>query len=210
MTSEEAALRHEICQWGKSMFDRGLTFGSSGNLSARLPDGFLMTPTNSCLGFLEPDRLSKLDTDGRHVSGDPPTKELPLHLAIYTTRPTACGVVHLHSTYATALSCLTDTDPDDTIPSITPYMAMRVGRVPLLPYFKPGSADVVPSVLRTAGNHAAMLLSNHGPVVSGQSFRDAVFAAEELEETAKLIFLTKGRGVRAIPQAEIARLSPIK
>lgn len=191
MTPEEQQLRDEICRWGESLFKRDYTAGSSGNLSARLPDGFLVTPTNSCLGYLEPARLSKLDFAGTAVAGDAPTKEIPLHLAFYEARPQAGGVVHLHSTYATALSCLEDTDPEDAIPPITPYVVMRVGRVPLISYTHPGSTDTGAFVRVRAPDHAAALLANHGPVVSGRSFRDAVFAAEELEETAKLVLLTK-------------------
>ena len=209
MTQDEDALRRAICQSGKSMFDRGLTFGSSGNLSARLADGFLMTPTNSCLGFLDPDRLSRLDADGNHLSGDAPTKELPLHLALYAARHQAGGVVHLHSTYATALSCLADTDTADMIPPITAYMVMRVGRVPLLPYVQPGSPDIAPFIRAAASGHSAMLLANHGPVVSAVTFQDAVYAAEELEETAKLLFLTLGQNRRQIPPDGLARLRPI-
>ena len=207
MTSAEAALRDEICLWGRSMFERGLTSGASGNLSARLGDGFLMTPTNACLGFLDPAQLSRLDGDGRAVAGDPPTKEVPLHLAFYRARPQAGGVVHLHSTHATALSCLADVDPADAIPPITPYVAMRVGRVPVLPYTAPGSADAAPLIEAAARDHAAVLLANHGPVVSAASFRAAVFAAEELEETARLILLTRGMALRAIPGAEVAALA---
>jgi ribulose-5-phosphate 4-epimerase/fuculose-1-phosphate aldolase len=206
MMPEEQQLRDEICRWGESLFQRGYTAGSSGNLSARLADGFLVTPTNSCLGYLEPGKLSKLDAQGAPVSGDPPTKEIPLHMAFYEARPAAGGVVHLHSTYATALSCLVDTDPEDTIAPITPYVVMRVGRVPLLPYTHPGSADVRPLVLAKAGEHAAVLLANHGPVVSGRSFRDAVFAAEELEETAKLVFLTRQLPVRRLDPRIVAEL----
>jgi 3-dehydro-4-phosphotetronate decarboxylase len=209
MTDLETRLRDEICVWGKSMFDRGLTFGSSGNLSARLPDGFLLTPTNSCMGFLDPAALSKLGPDGTHLSGDPPTKEVPLHLAVYHARPQAMGIVHLHSTYATALSCLTDIDPDDAIPAITPYVVMRVGRVPVLPYTSPGSTEITALIHASAPQHAAFLLANHGPVVSAKSFRDAVFAAEELEETAKLVFLTSTRKVRLLSPAAIARLATV-
>jgi ribulose-5-phosphate 4-epimerase/fuculose-1-phosphate aldolase len=206
MTLEEQQLRDEFCRWGESLFMRGYTAGSSGNLSARLADGFLVTPTNSCLGYLEPGKLSKLDPQGVAVSGDAPTKEIPLHMAFYEARPQAAGVVHLHSTYATALSCLEDTDPDDAIPPITPYVVMRVGRVPLLPYTHPGSADVRPLVLAKAHDDAAVLLANHGPVVSGRNFRDAVFAAEELEETAKLVCLTKGLAVRRLAKQLVAEL----
>ena len=209
MTGEERALRDEICRLAGSMFARGLTAGSSGNLSARLPEGgFLMTPTNSCLGFLDPARLSKLDATGAHVAGDPPTKEVPLHLAFYGARPQAGGVVHLHSTYATAVSCLADTDPDDCIPPITPYVVMRVARVPLIPYTRPGSAEVAPLIAAKAAGAAAVLLANHGPVVSARTFRDAVFAAEELEETAKLVLLTRGMEVRRLSAEQVAALAP--
>lgn len=207
MTGDERALRDEICRLAESMFARGLTAGSSGNLSARLPDGFLTTPTNSCLGFLEAARLSKLDATGAHVAGDPPTKEVPLHMALYGARPQAGGVVHLHSTFATALSCLADTDAEDAIPPITPYVVMRVGRVPLIPYTRPGSAEVAPLIAAKAAGAAAVLLANHGPVVSARTFRDAVFAAEELEETARLVLLTRGMPVRRLSAEQVAALA---
>lgn len=206
MSPDERRLRDQFCRWGQSLFARGYTAGSSGNFSARLADGFLVTPTNSCLGFLEPEKLSRLDPSGRHVDGDPPTKEVPLHLSFYKARPQAGGVAHLHSTFATALSCLEDTDPDDAIPPITPYVAMRVGRVPLLPYTHPGSTDVAPLILRAAAEHGAVLLANHGPVVSGPFFEAAVFAAEELEETAKLVFLCRDRAARRLPDEAVAEL----
>jgi 3-dehydro-4-phosphotetronate decarboxylase len=203
---DEGALREQMVRWGKSLFERGLTAGSSGNLSARLDDGFLVTPTNACLGFLNPDRLCKLDGDGRHLAGDKPTKETPLHLSFYKARREAGGVVHLHSTYATLLSCLADADPSDMIPPITPYVVMRVGRVPLIPYTPPGSADVAPFILEKAPSHAAVLLANHGPVVSGPTFEAAVFAAEELEETAKLVVLARGLPIRTLPDGAVAEL----
>ncbi len=206
MNADEASAREGLVRWGKSMFDRGLTPGSSGNLSVRLADGYLFTPTNSCLGFLDADRLSKLDGEGRHVGGDPPTKELPLHFAFYESRPSARAVVHLHSTHATALSCLADTDPDDAIPPITPYVVMRVGKVPVVPYTRPGSADVAPLIRARAPDHPAILLGNHGPVVAGTSLEAAVFAMEELEETARLVLLTRGMAVRHLAGQEIADL----
>jgi len=153
-----------MVKWGKSLFERGLTGGSSGNMSVRLDDGYLSTPTNSCLGFLDAARLSKLDAAGKPVSGDPPTKELPLHIAFYEARPAAKAVVHLHSTYATVLSCLADIDAEDVLPPITPYVVMRVGKVPLLPYTRPGSPDVAPIIREKAPKHAGVLLANHGPV----------------------------------------------
>jgi ribulose-5-phosphate 4-epimerase/fuculose-1-phosphate aldolase len=206
MNDDERRAREGLVRWGKSLFDRGLTPGSSGNLSVRLADGYLFTPTNSCLGFLDAERLSKLDTAGQHVGGDPPTKELPLHFAFYESRPSARAVVHLHSTHATALSCLADTDPNDAIPPITPYVVMRVGKVPVVPYTRPGSADVAPLIRAKAPDHPAILLGNHGPVVAGASLESAVFAMEELEETARLVLLTRGMAVRHLATQEIADL----
>lgn len=165
-----------------------------------------MTPTNSCLGYLDPARIAKLDLEGNRLSGDAPTKETALHLAFYAARSKAGGVVHLHSTYATALSCLDETNPEDAVPMLTPYVAMRVGTVPVLPYTPPGSDAITPHIMRAAPGHAAVLLANHGPVVSGGTFRDAVFAAEELEDAAKLAFVTSGRAVRRLPTEEVARL----
>lgn len=205
--NEERELRHAIVRWGRSLFERGFTVGSSGNISVRLDDGYLMTPTNSCMGFLDPDRLSRLEASGAHVGGDKPTKELPLHFAFYETRPSARAVVHLHSTYATALSCLADVDPQDAIPPITPYVVMRVGRVPVVPYTKPGSPDVAPLIREKAPDHPAVLLANHGPVVAGTSLESAVFAAEELEETARLVVLTKGLDVRHLTPGQIEDLN---
>lgn len=206
LSPEEASARAGLVRWGRSLFERGLTPGSSGNMSVRLADGWLFTPTNSCLGFLDADRLSRLDAEGRHVAGDPPTKELPLHFAFYEARPSARAVVHLHSTHATALSCLSDTDPQDAIPPITPYVVMRVGKVPVLPYVRPGSAAVAPLIRARAGAHPAVLLGNHGPVVAGTSLEAAVFAMEELEETARLVLMTRGLAVRHLGPQEVAEL----
>ncbi|CEJ15104.1 L-fuculose phosphate aldolase [bacterium YEK0313] len=203
---DEAAARAGLVRWGRSLFERGLTPGSSGNISVRLADGYLVTPTNSCLGFLDAGRLSRLDAGGRHVAGDAPTKELPLHFAFYEARPAARAVVHLHATHATALSCLADVDPADAIPPITPYVVMRVGRVPVVPYTRPGSADVAPLIRAKAPDHPAILLANHGPVVAGASLDAAVFAMEELEETARLVLITRGMAVRHLSPAEIADL----
>lgn len=203
----EAELRDRVVQWGRLLFGRNFTVGSSGNISVRCGDGFLATPTNSCLGLLEAERLACLDADWRHVSGDKPTKEIPLHRAFYEGRPQTQAVVHLHSTFATALSCLADTDPADAIPPITPYVVMRVGRVPVLPYTLPGSPDVAPFVRAAAPDHAAVLLANHGPVVAGLSLDAAVYAAEELEETAKLVVLTRGLPVRNLDTDQVAVLN---
>lgn len=203
----EQALREAIVRWGKSLFERGLTAGSSGNISVRLDDGYLFTPTNSCLGFLDPAHLSKLDQAGRPISGDAPTKELPLHFAFYEARPTAKAVVHLHSTYATAVSCLADVDPDNVLTPMTPYVIMRVGEIPLVPYTRPGSADVAPLIREKAPGRAGILLANHGPVVAGTSLEQAVFAIEEIEAAAKLAILTRALKVRHLDSAQVADLN---
>lgn len=202
----EPEIRERLVRWGALLFGRGYTAGSSGNLSARVEGGFLVTPTNACLGLLDPARLSRLDADWKPVSGDPPTKELPLHRAFYEGRPGTGAVVHLHSTYATLLSCLDDVDPADAVPTITPYVVMRVGRVPVLPYAPPGSDGLGPFVRAAAAESAAVLLANHGPVVSGPSLDAAVYAAEELEETAKLAVLGRGLPLRRLDPAQIADL----
>lgn len=202
----EERIRDDLVRWGKSLFERGLTAGSSGNMSVRLDDGFLFTPTNSCLGFLDAERISKLDLAGRYVSGDPPTKELPLHFGFYDRRPAARAVVHLHSTFATALSCLSDIDPADAIPPLTPYVVMRVGRVPVIPYTRPGSAEVRPMIEALAADHPAVLLENHGPVGAGASLEAAVFAIEEMEEAAKLAIILRGMKVRHLAPEAIADL----
>lgn len=202
----EQEMRAGMVKWGASMFARGLTSGSSGNISVRLDEGYLATPTNSCLGFLDAARLSRLDASGVHIDGDKPTKEWPLHMAFYGNRPTARAVVHLHSTYAAALSCLGDVDPLDAIAPLTPYVVMRVGKVPLVPYSRPGSAAIAAPVAELAPNHAAVLVRNHGPVVCGSSLDDAVYAAEEVEEAAKLALLTRGLPVRRLSAAELAEL----
>jgi ribulose-5-phosphate 4-epimerase/fuculose-1-phosphate aldolase len=188
------------------MFDRGLTGGSSGNITVRTDTGFIATPTNSCLGFLDPATLSDLDAAGNHLGGPPPTKEVPLHMAFYAVRPQAGAVVHLHSTYATLLSCLADTNPEDAVPALTPYVVMRVGRVPLLPYVAPGDAAVAPLIREKAKQAAAVLLGNHGPVVSGATLEQAVFAMEELEETAKLAVLGRNLAARKLDAEAIEAL----
>lgn len=202
----ESRLREAICRFGQSIFERGLTFGSSGNISARLDDGWLMTPTGATLGSLDPARLAKLDRDGRHVDGDQPTKETFLHLGMYANRENARAVVHLHSTHSVAVSCLADIDPADVIPPITAYYVMRVGKLPLVPYYRPGDPALGPAVEKLAGRHHAVLLANHGPVVAGTSLENAVFATEELEETAKLWLMLRHEQIRPLTPEQVADL----
>ncbi|EGO95103.1 MULTISPECIES: 3-oxo-tetronate 4-phosphate decarboxylase [Acidiphilium] len=195
----ESALREAICRFGRSLFERGLTPGSSGNISVRLEDGgWLCTPTDASLGFLDPARIARLDANRRLVSGDKPTKEIPLHDALYDTRPEAGAVVHLHSTHAVALSLLPEIDPAEALPPLTPYVMMRVGKVALVPFHVPGDPAVGDAIRGLAGKHSAVLLANHGPVVAGTSLQAAVFAMEELEETAKLHLLTRGLNPRLL------------
>jgi ribulose-5-phosphate 4-epimerase/fuculose-1-phosphate aldolase len=202
-----AKLREALCVLAKSMVDRGLTHGSTGNLSLRTDEGFLMTPTGSSLGALDPARLAVLDAAGRHVAGDAPTKEALLHLAMYRERPRDTAVVHLHATHSVAVSVLADVDPADVLPPLTAYYAMRIGTLPLLPYFAPGDAALAAAVGAVAGRHHAVLLANHGPVVSGTSLAAAADAIEELEATAKLWLLLRGERVRTLTAEQVAEIN---
>ena len=202
----DTALRDRIARFGKSIFDRGLTAGSSGNISVRVDDGWLMTPTGSSLGNLDPARISKLDDGGNHVGGDTPTKESFLHAAMYEQRPKAGAVVHLHSVHSVAVSCMANIDPKDVLPPLTAYYVMRIGTLPLIPYFAPGDMDLARAVREMASQHHAVLLANHGPVVAGTSLEDAVYATEELEETAKLYLLLNAMQTRPLTDDQIADL----
>ncbi|MEM0977756.1 MAG: aldolase [Pseudomonadota bacterium] len=205
--NEEAKAREDMCRIAKSIFDRGLTCGASGNISVRLGNGMtLVTPTGSCMGFLDPAQISLLDRDLTHLSGDKPTKEIPLHAAFYETRPDTGAVVHLHSSYSTALSMLPDVDTENVVPPLTPYTIMRVGKVPLLPFFLPGDTAMGNAVRALGGKYSAVMLANHGPVVADKDLWAAFFAIEELEETAKLSFLTKGMSPRHLSAEQIDAL----
>lgn len=207
--SEETRLRDEIVEVGKSLFDRLFTFGSTGNISARLSSGeLLMTPTNASLGSLDPARLSKFSAEGVHVSGDKPTKEAFLHRCMYCEQRTAGAVVHLHSTHAVAVSILDGLDPANVLPPLTAYYIMRVGRLPLVPYFPPGDAALAEAVALKARDSHAVLLANHGPVVAGKTLREAQYATEELEETAKLFLMLGGRPIRPLRPEEVEALRP--
>jgi 3-dehydro-4-phosphotetronate decarboxylase len=206
--SEEAKLREDICLMAKSLFDRGLTAGASGNISARLSDGgLLVTPTGSSFGRLDPARLSLFDAKGVLIGGDKPTKEMPLHQAFYETRPAKTGaVVHLHSCHSVALSLLPEVDPDNMLPPLTAYSIMRLGKVKLLPYFMPGDPAMGDAIRGLAGKRSAVMLAHHGPVVAGKDLEAAVYAIEELEETAKLALLTRGANPAMLSAAEIGGL----
>lgn len=205
--SVESKLREQICAAGASLFNRGLTHGSTGNISIRLEDGgWLMTPTGSSLGTLDPARLSKLDQSGQLVSGDRPTKEAFLHTTMYGERPAAGAVVHLHSTYSVAVSCLEDVDHSNCLPPITAYYVMRIGALPLVPYYPPGDDSLAEAVGKLAGRHHAVLLANHGPVVAGATLSAAMDAVEELEETARLFLLLRDRAIRTLSETQVAEL----
>jgi ribulose-5-phosphate 4-epimerase/fuculose-1-phosphate aldolase len=202
--TEEAHLRELICTLAKSLFDRGLTHGSTGNISARTSDGgLLVSPTGSSFGRLDPSRLSRFDAEGQHVSGDKPTKEMSLHAAFYDTRSQTGAVVHLHSCHAVAWSLMPDVDEDNFLPPLTPYAIMQLGRVKLLPFFRPGDPAMGKAVRSLAGKRSAVMLANHGPVVAGKDVEAACNAIEELEATARLAMLTCGCRPRVLECAEI-------
>lgn len=205
--SEITAVREQIARYAKSMFDRGLTHGSTGNISARLSDGsLLVTPTGSSMGFLDPGCITHLSADGSQLSGDKPTKEIPLHAAFYETRSQTGAVVHLHSCHSVALSLLPDIDPENVLPPLTAYGIMQLGKVKLLPFFVPGDPAMGDAVRGLAGKRSAVLLANHGPVVAGKNLEAAVNAMEELEATARLAMLLRGACATLLKQDQINRI----
>lgn len=203
----ESALREQICVLAKSLFDRGLTHGSTGNISARTEDGgLLVSPTGTSFGRLDPGRLSRFDPSGTLMDGDKPTKEMPLHSAFYDTRSTAGAVVHLHSCHSVALSMLPEVDADNFLPPLTPYGIMKLGRVKLLPFFLPGDPAMGEAVRGLAGKRSAVMLANHGPVVAGKDVEAACNAIEELEDGARLALMTRGMGARGLSGAQVQDL----
>jgi len=203
---DETKARELLVERGKSLYDRRYAHGSSGNLSVRLEDGILITPTGSCLGRLAPERIAKVAADGKHIAGDAPSKESFLHLAMYSQRPDAKAIVHLHCTCAVAVSCLVHDDPRNVLPPLTAYYVMRIGKLPLVPYFRPGDKALAEAVRKEAKRHRAVLLANHGPVVAGKSLDEAVDNAEELEATAQLALMLEGRKTAPLDAEKIAEL----
>ncbi|MSP00190.1 MAG: aldolase [Acetobacteraceae bacterium] len=200
----ETQSRDLMTELAASLFARGFSVGSAGNISMRVEDGYLISPTNSSLGRLDPARISKLDQDFRHVGGDAPSKEVFMHRAFYVTRADAGAIVHLHSTLATAVACLPDVNLENPIPPLTPYFVMRIGRkMPVIPYFRPGDPAMEPAIRAAAPDARAVLLANHGPVVSGKTLLDAVYAAEELEEAAKLFLTLRGHSPRVLTPEQV-------
>ncbi|MEM9900291.1 MAG: aldolase [Pseudomonadota bacterium] len=203
----EAQLREQICLLAKSMFDRGLTGGSTGNISARTEDGgLLVSPTGTSFGRLDPARLSRFDAAGTLIDGDKPTKEMPLHTAFYDTRATTGAVVHLHSCHSVAWSMMPDVDPDNFLPPLTPYALMKLGKVKLLPFFLPGDPAMGEAVRGLAGKRSAVMLANHGPVVAGKDVEGACNAIEELEDTSRLAILMRGYNPRQLTEAQVQAL----
>ncbi len=199
----EAQARNEIVEYGRSIYNRGLTGGSTGNISIRVGSQFLATPTGSSLGNLDPGRLSLLSSGGEHVSGDRPTRESLFHLAMYSERPDANAIVHIHSTHAVAVSCLKGLDPENALPPITAYYVMRVGKLPLIPFHPPGSQSLVDAVRRSSHDHHALLLAHHGPIVAGPNLSTAVDAVEELEQTAQLFLLLRDQDHNVLSAAQV-------
>ena len=207
----ENQTREEICRVGRSLFERGYAHATAGNISVRLGDGFLITPTDACLGFLDPATISKVDTDGRQVSGAPASKTLALHRRIYAVSRGAGCVIHTHSTHCVALTL---SDPvGELLPPITPYFVMKVGHVPVVPYFRPGAPEAADAVAELIGRHAAhgtplraVMLSRLGPNVWHDTPAQAMAVLEELEETAKLWLLSNPKPQPLGPE-EIAELT---
>lgn len=202
----DTAARDALCRMGQRLYDRHLVHGTSGNLSLRLDDGWLITPTNTCLGLLDPLRISKLDAAGRHVSGDKPSKEAFLHTSVYGVRPGAAAIIHTHSTHSVAVSCLDRPPGEPVIPPLTAYYVMRIGDLELVPYYRPGDTRLADAVREAAIRHAAVLLANHGPVIAGAGLDDALYALEELEETAKLHLLLHGHRTRPLTREAVEEL----
>lgn len=206
----EAQLRQDLVRYARSLFERGYSSGGAGNISLKLPDGnILATPTNSSFGDLDPETLSKVTFSGELISGDKASKEVLMHLAMYRQRPNCGAIVHLHSPWLTALSCLPGVDVKNALPPITPYYVMRVGKLPVVRYIRPGSPVIADEVEKLAAEHNSILLANHGPIISGKNIREAVFNAEELEETAKLYFMLKPFGMNTLTPDDVLELDNI-
>lgn len=196
----------QLCASAQDFYGRGYVFGSTGNLSVRFDGRVWITPTGLPLKGLTPARLAEIDLTGNTVNGNKPSKEYPFHLGIYRQRPEARAIVHLHSTYAVALSCLAELEPEKPLPAITPYYFMRVAPLGIVPYYRPGSEELADAVEAKAAGHHSLLLLNHGLITSGAAWNEAVDRAEELEETAKLRFLLRGEKLRELNANEIEEI----
>lgn len=201
----EQSLREEICQVGADLFNRGYTTGTAGNISARLENGWLITPTDACLGHLQPARIARVNHNGEWVSGDKPSKTLLLHRQIYDRNPEVHGVVHTHSTHLVQLTLAGVWQRDAILPPLTPYQVMKVGRIPLIAYRRPGHADVAQQVAELASEVRGVMLERLGPVIWGSSVSAASFSLEELEETARL-WLNCATQPTALPEKAVLEL----
>lgn len=206
MTFDDA-VRTEMVQLGAALYDRGLTPGRTGNLSVRTDDQIMITPTNACLGRLDPERLAVTSISGVHLAGDRPSKELVLHRALYRNHPSCTAVAHLHSTSAVAVSCLPGLRSDNALPPITPYFVMRVGRLPLIDYAAPGSTELEEEVSRASERARSVLMRNHGSLAAAPTLDNAVDAVEEIEETARLYLILEGRSPAYLGEEAVAELS---
>jgi ribulose-5-phosphate 4-epimerase/fuculose-1-phosphate aldolase len=209
---DERALRDEICRVGQSLFERGYVHSTAGNISVRLDDGFLITPTDACLGFLDATRLARVDGEGAQVSGDRASKTLALHRRIYAADAAARCVIHSHSTHLVAATLAGPWSADDLLPPITPYYVMKVGHVPLIPYHRPGDPKVGELVAQAIARFAArgtpiraVMLDRLGPNVWHENPASAMAVLEELEETAKL-WLHGARRAEPLEEAQIEAL----
>jgi len=191
---KNARVIQEIVDMARSLYERGYSFGTAGNISVRVDNRIYITPTNSSFGSLTVDAMSELNLNGKPLAGNKPSKETHFHLSAYRARNDAAAVVHLHSTYATAVACLSGLNMDDALPIFTPYFAMRIPRLPVVSYYPPGDPMLAPEVERCAALSPAMLLRNHGPITMGKTLMEAAALSEELEEQSKLYFLLNGRG----------------
>ncbi|GAA1692373.1 aldolase [Microbacterium sediminicola] len=198
--------RDLLVRIGAALYDRGLTPGRTGNLSLASHGQVLATPSGVSLGRLDPERLSVVSVDGTHLGGDPPTKELPLHLALYRNHPTSRAVAHLHSTHAVAVSCLESLSEFDALPTITPYYAMRVGRLPVVDYAAPGSAHLLSLVESLAVTSRCLLMRNHGSIAAAADLESAADAVEEIEETSRLFLMLEGRRSRPLSDEQAAAI----
>ena len=205
MSESEAIAIHELIAASRSLFERGYSFGTAGNVSVRMGDTVLSTPTGSSLGTLTAERLARSDLQGNVSGPNKPTKELPFHLAVYRARPESYAVVHLHSTYATAVSCLRDLNIEDALPVLTPYYGMRIPCLPVVPYLPPGDPQLGSEVEKWVIHTPALLLRNHGSIAVGATLAEAAALAEEIEETARLFFILGGRG-QALSPDQVAEL----
>lgn len=205
MSEDQIAAREELVDVARSLFQRGYSFGTAGNISVRCGQTILCTPTGSSLGTLKQAQISQCDLAGNRIGGDKPTKELPFHLAVYDARESAKAVVHLHSTYATAVCCLRDLNGDDALSVLTPYYGMRISHLPVVPYFPPGDPELGVQVRDRVRTTNAVLLRNHGSIAVGETLAEAASLAEEIEEAARLFFILGDRG-QPLSSSEVAEL----